>query len=120
MDAELAGIMVRGPYGVLESNPITDEVKKFRDEIEDEVDLDDSRLRRITRLRLVTDPGFPMYDLSYCYGILKDGTKVRVRLPRWQFPKRNFRGSLIEMCREAGVYGKGLGILDPETWSVIS
>lgn len=84
-------------YGNIQANPITDAVREIRDAIEEEVDLTDSRLRKITRLRLVSDPGFPFFDLSYCYGELKDGTPVRVELPRWQFKKRNLRGELIEM-----------------------
>lgn len=106
-------------YGVGESDPINDEVKAIRDSIEETVDLDDERLAKITRLRLVTDPGFPMYDVSYCYGVLKDGTNVRVRLPRHQFSKRNLTGALIEMCKEAKVYAKGLGLLDPANVSIL-
>jgi hypothetical protein len=102
------------PY---ETNSITDEVKEIRESLGGEVYLTDPRLVRITRLRLVTDPGFPMWDLSYCYGVLSDGTNVRVELPWWQFSKRNLKGDLIAMCREAGVYGKKLGLLDD---SVIS
>jgi hypothetical protein len=112
-------MIVRDAYGVEQSNPITDEVRAIRDAIEDTVELTDGRLALITRLRLVTDPGFPMYDLSYCYGELRDGTPVRVRLPWHQFNKRNLKGDLIAMCREAGVYAKGLGLLDPATLSVL-
>jgi hypothetical protein len=109
----------RDSYGVEQSNPITDEVKAVRDAIEETVNLDDKRLARITRLRLVTDPGFPMYDVSYCYGELKDGSPVRVRLPWHQFSRRNLKGDLIAMSKEARVYAKGLGLLDPETISVL-
>lgn len=110
--------LIRGRYGVLESNGWTgDEVQSWLDEIDGEVDLDDPRLAKIARLRLLSDPGFPLYDVSYCYGILKDGTKVRVRLPRFQFSKRRLKGELLEMCKEAGVYAKGLGLFEPETIS---
>lgn len=109
----------RGAYGVEESNPINDSIRATREAIEQTVDLTDARLRRITRLRLVTDAGFPFYDLSYCYGELKDGEPVRVRLPRHQWSRRNLRGELIEMAREAGVYAKGLGLLDPTVLSVL-
>lgn len=112
-------LMTRDAYGVSESNPINDEVKATREAIEESVDLTDRRLARITRLRLVGDPGFPLLDLSYCYGELKDGTPVRVSLPEWQFPKRGLERALVEMCKTAGVYGKGLGILDPDVISVL-
>jgi len=108
---------MRDSYGVVEINPITDEFKRIREAADETVDLGDPRLARITRLRLVTDPGFPMWDLSYCYGRLKDGTDVRVQLPQWQFSKRNLNGDLIAMCKEAGVFGKALGIFDPEVVS---
>ncbi len=41
---------------------------------------------RITRLRLVSDPGFPLWDVSYCHGML-DGKHVDVDLPFSQLPK---------------------------------
>jgi hypothetical protein len=62
----------------------------------------------------------PGYDLSYCWGTLKDGTKVRVTLPQHQF--RSGHGlipDLVRMCKAAGVYGKGLGILDDHVISVM-
>jgi len=103
-------------YGVIETNGLDDDVKALRESVWAsgvEVSLDDPRLARITRLRLVTDPGFPMWDLSYCFGRLKDGTDVRVQLPEFQFPKRELNAALIAMCKRAGVYGKALGIFDP-------
>ena len=109
----------RGKYGVEESNPITDEIRAVRDSITDEVDLDDPQLYRITRLRLVTDPGFPLYDLSYCYGELVGGTPVRVRLPRHQFSRKFLSRDLVEMCKEVKVYAKGLGLLDPSVISIL-
>ena len=101
-------------YGARETNPITDQVREIRDLIDHQnpVDLTDPRLARITRLRLVSDPGFPMWDLSYCYGQLADGTHVRVDLPWYQLRKRALSADLVEMCKSVGVYGKRLGILD--------
>lgn len=106
----------------METNPITAEHKRIREEIDHKisVDLDDPRLGRITRLRLVTDSGFPFYDVSYCYGTLKDGTHVRVSLPVFQFPRKGLTGALIEMCREAHVYAKGLGLLDGDVISTLA
>lgn len=108
----------RGRYGVLESNHWDGtQVREWLDDIDETVDLADPRLARIARLRLLSDPGFPYWDVSYCYGVLKDGSRVRVRLTRHQFSKRALKAELIEMCREAGVYGKGLGLFEPETIS---
>ena len=50
------------------------------------VSWNDARLAKITRLRLLTDPGFPAWDVSYCHGRI-GSKKVRVRLPFHQIPK---------------------------------
>jgi len=74
--------------------------------------LEDPRLVKVTRLRLLSEPGTPFWDLSYCYGLDVDGKPVWVDLPRYQFPKRNLSRALVDMAREAGRYGKGMGLLD--------
>lgn len=100
-----------------ETNNISDFPRESIPEADEVVDLTDSDLARITRLRLVTDTGFPFFDLSYCYGELKDGTAVRVRLPWHQFSRRYLNRDLVTMCKEVGVYAKGLGLLDPDVQS---
>ena len=80
---------------------------------------DSPKLAKITRLRLLTEPGFPAYDVSYCHGELKDGTPCRVEVPFGQIP-RSVRGSkcislnafIIKEAKADGVYAKGLGIFD--------
>lgn len=47
---------------------------------------DDPKLKRITRLRLLGDVGYPALDISYCHGELIDGTKVHVDLPMLDLP----------------------------------
>ena len=76
------------------------------------LDLEDRRLVKVTRLRLLSDPGYPFWDLSYAYGLDVDGRAVRVSLPVHQFPKRNLSRALVDMAREAGRYAKGMGLLD--------
>lgn len=76
------------------------------------VDWADRRLAKVVRLKVLTDPGFPYIDVSYCYGELKDGTPVRVDLPFFQLPKRGARKALIEHAKRDGVFAKGLGLLD--------
>jgi hypothetical protein len=110
-------------YGVVNTNPMTEQLAEYRDKIDysRRVQLTDKDLVRITRLRLLGDPGpyaFPFFDVSYCYGELADGTVVDVQLPQWQFPKRGVRRHITDMCRKAGVYGKGLGIIDDEVLSI--
>ena len=72
----------------------------------------DRDLSRITRLRLLTEPGFPLYDVSYCWGGLHSGRKVEVRLPFDQLPRKNMRGAIIEAAKQDGVYASGLGVFD--------
>lgn len=106
-------------YGVSETNPLVGDNPDW----EETVDLDDSRLSRITRLRLVSDPGFPMWDVSYCYGVLHDGTPVRVMLGESQF--RRGRGApsltsqLVALAKSQGVYAKGIGLIDPGVISTL-
>ena len=114
---EIKIFVSKSTYGAVETNGITEEQKLLQMEASEVVNLGDARLARITRLRLVTDRDFPMWDLSYCYGTLKDGSAVRVRFPRSQFPKQGLNQSLVEMCKSVGAYGKGLGIFDPEVIS---
>lgn len=84
---------------------------------EETVTLGDKRLARITRLRLI---GFcrdyPFWDLSYCYGVLKDGTEVRVQLHAGRIT-RNWKLDMINLAKEYGVYAKGLGLLDEDVVS---
>lgn len=96
-----------------ETNGLTDTDAYYAVERNAEVDLADPRLARVTRLRLLTDAvGYGYWDVSYVHGVLKDGTPCRVHLPVREFRRGNLSRQIVEMCREAGVYAKGLGILD--------
>jgi hypothetical protein len=111
-------------YGVRESNGIDSVPAHIRNaEREQVVDLTDPRLARVDRLRLITDPGFPWWDVSYAWGTLKDGTAVRVSFPEFTPTRGKGRPSvnrqLVEYCRQRGVYAKGLGLLDPEVVSLL-
>ena len=72
----------------------------------------DPRLARITRFRILSDPGFPFWDVSYIHGILKDGRACDVFNPFAELPKRGTRSYIIECAKRDGVYAKGLGIFD--------
>ena len=48
----------------------------------------------ITRLRLLSDPGFPFWDVSYCHGVL-NGRHVNVRLPFSDLPKYKMKSSPV-------------------------
>lgn len=66
---------------------------------------------RITRLRLTSDPGCPIWDLSYCHGEIGDEF-VFVQLPFHQLPKGNLRGAILKAAKEDGLYAKATGIFD--------
>ena len=72
----------------------------------------DPRLKKITRLRLLSDPGFPAWDVSYCHGELKDGTPCTVTLPFDQLRKKKINSDIIDYAKRDKVYAKGLGIFD--------
>lgn len=93
-------------YGVREINPITDDIKRMRDEAWDNnihLDWNSPYLKNITRLRLLSDPGFPVWDVSYCYGVTTDGKACRVALPFSQVPKKNMYPWLRKQAEKAGL-----------------
>jgi hypothetical protein len=74
---------------------------------------------RITRLRLLSDPGFPLWDVSYCHGTLPDGRIVPVDIGTNQFPKRDAVRHLCAVAKAEGYYAKGIGLLDRGNWSTL-
>jgi hypothetical protein len=99
-------------YGVKEINPLNTNGQDYHSIDRETVDWDDKTLFKITRLRLLSDPGFPYWDVSYCDGVLKDFTPVTVRLPFNQLPKKNMFGEIIKYARQDKVYAKGLGVFE--------
>lgn len=105
-------------YGVNETNPIwASEVT--HETIEEHVSLGDPRLERITRLRLLTEPGYPYFDISYVYGVLKDGRHCRIDGAPMHLGRKTIKRDLIEWAKEEGAYAKGLGLLDDSNWSIL-
>lgn len=101
-----------------ETNPISDWTggQDFGDWMrqnltEETVEWTDPQLARVTRLRLLSDPGFPVWDVSYCFGQLKNGAHVRVSLPFDQLPKGGITRAIIAYAKRDRVYAKGLGVL---------
>lgn len=81
------------------------------------VQWNDPELKRVLRLRLIgCCREYPFWDVSYCYGELKDGTRVRVDLPDHRL-NRNWKAHLIALAKRDGVFAKGLGILDEDVVS---
>jgi hypothetical protein len=83
------------------------------------VDWTDRELRRVLRFRLIgCSREYPFWDVSYCYGELRDGTRVRVQLPFGQL-KRTWQSDLLEHAKRAGVYAKALGFFDADVYSTL-
>lgn len=67
---------------------------------------------RITRLRLLSDPGFAFWDVSYCHGEL-DGEPVKVTLPFSQLRKgKAIQTQLVDWAKREGLFLKPTGIFD--------
>lgn len=75
------------------------------------VDWNDPALAAITRWRFVTDNGFPFWDESYCHGVLKDGTHVRVQTGLFQVPRKGFAPNLAMLFKAATADGVSLNRL---------
>ena len=99
-------------YGANATNPLDERSVWIREQAKTTVGLGHPDLVEIARLRLLSDPGFPWWDISYCYGVLRDGTPVRVDLGVGQLPKRGFRRKLVELAQANGKHAKGMGLLD--------
>lgn len=115
--------MVRGKYGVLESNGIDSVPEHIRNaERTRTVSVTDPGLARVERLRLVSDFDCRWWDISYCWGTMKDGEAVRVDMEGLELTRgmgKSIVGQVVTHCRNLGVYAKGLGLLDPETISAL-
>lgn len=84
------------------------------------VDWTDPELKRVIRFRLIgCSYEYPFWDVSYAYGELRDGTRVRVAFPFGQL-KREWKRDLIEQAKRDRVYAKGLGLLDPNVVSTLA
>lgn len=99
-------------YGEQETNPLEGKTRDFVMEAVEYVDWTDPNLKRVVRLRLLSDPGFPMWDVSYCVGEMKDGKAVHVQLPFDQLPKKGMRGMIVKWAKQDKVFAQGLGIFD--------
>lgn len=76
------------------------------------VHISDERISKVLVLRLIGFTcAFPRWDVSYCYVELKDGSRVRCDVECDQFTK-NYKSELIEICKDFGIYGKGIGLFD--------
>jgi len=97
-------------YGVQETNPLP---KGYHEAVTDKIKRTvywKTPGLRITRLRLLSDPGFPIWDVSYCTGFIGD-EPVGVSLPFCQLSKRGWKKDIVNYAKKDGVFAKGIGIL---------
>ncbi len=116
MDQLAANDARNARYGVQETGNIaefTDDFGAFLESIKGQVELSDPDLAKVTRVRLIgACREYPFWDLSYCYGQLRDGSNVRVDLGGYRFGRYTYKRELIDLAKAAGKYAKGLGLLD--------
>lgn len=93
-------------FDTMETNPILDTQKYHQVQREIWVNWDAEGVA-ITRLRLLSDPGFPLWDVSYCHGT-QHGIPVNVTLPFSQLPKKNMKRWLYQQAKKTGKYIPGL------------
>lgn len=75
---------------------------------------DKERVRHLVRVRLLTGPGDPVWDISYVWALGKDRKNpVRVDMPGWQLPREGMTWALYRMFTEAGRYAKIMGLSEP-------
>lgn len=108
-------------YGVRIDGPIDSEMMTAQREAVSrdgggEVYWNDPQLSKVTCLRLIgaSRREYPWWDVSFCYGVLKDGTQVRVQVPfgGQDLPMYGWKRAIVEAAKRDGVFAKGLGILD--------
>jgi len=104
------GDMIRNEYGVYESNPLPE--GWHDEECVATVPWNYKNLSKIIRLRLLSDIGFPVWDVSYCVGRLRNGDKVYVQLPFHQLSRRRWKSEIVQYAKADGVYAKSLGLFD--------
>lgn len=113
-------IRIAQAYGVQETNPLwMSEATHENVDYDEHVTLGDPRLERIVRLRLLTEPGYPYFDVSYVYGQLRDGRYVRIADAPMHLRRKAPKADLIAWAREERVNAKALGLLDDSNWSIL-
>lgn len=102
-------------YGTKETQPIDATMREFIERAHASgriVEWNDPQLKRVVRLRLLSDPGYGFWDVSYCVGEMKDGTPVRIDLPFNQLPRHGMRAAIVAHAIKDNVHAVRLGVLD--------
>jgi len=110
---------VKGYEPRINENELANGLDYHKEEVKGTVPWTNKYLHDV-RLRLLSEAFHPVWDISYCLGYLGEGfeNKVRVTLPFSSVPKGTSQNRvsprmfIIQEARKAGVYAKGIGILD--------
>lgn len=96
-------------YGTPAGQQLLDEVSEYA------CLWNDKRLVKITRFRMLTDPAFPMWDISYVYGLMNVGGQLvncRVSVPFNQLGRKTWWSEIKMWARRENVNIYKLGIWD--------
>jgi len=100
--------LARNYNGAFETNSLGDTGIRHEDTTDETLDWTDPDLKEIIRIRLLSDVGFPFWDVSYVLGRTTTGEQVHVRVPFAQLPKKGYLQAMVEHAKRDGVYLKGL------------
>lgn len=93
-----------GLYGTFETNTLADTGINHSDtDNSEDVYWTDSRLVRIIRIRLLSDPGPYPYDVSYVLGVLDDGRQVHVQVPFYHLSRRGYMSEMYKLASADGI-----------------
>lgn len=94
-------------YGVQEVNPMPKDYHEEELEYIGWEELRDVKGIKAERIRFLSDPGFPYWDLSY-FHIRIDGKKFEVLgSPFGQVPKKGFKSYIYKVLRNQGIFIDG-------------
>lgn len=94
-------------YGVQETNPVPKgyHEREMQSMCFNELTKKDKIV--LERLRLITDPWLPYYDVSYCHCLVNGQQTDIVGFPS-EIPKRGKERYLVDICKRNGIYIKDI------------
>jgi hypothetical protein len=121
------GERIAAEYGVVETSNIAEFTSDWHGYLETLADngrqFELDEIAKLTRVRFVTDRGFPYLDLSYAMGELPDGRHCRVRIDSARggisFGRKTYRSEIAAECKRLGVNANKLGVWDSGTYSIL-
>lgn len=110
------GVAVHDTHTIGETNALRESVDHSR-----LVDWTNPDLARVLRFRIIgANYEYPYWDVSYVYGEMKDGTRVRVHVPFRRLPRFGWKRALVQEAIRDGVHAKRLGMLDESVYSTLA